>query len=243
MRIISKTQDFYDSALGLGEDRSVVYVRENRRAQGIEGGLAAELAKAPCASRFYGSSTGAYAIDDGFYPHVLLFCGKAYPFFEHDERSYASWPALGLQINHLWSAEDVHATIARRLPARAHADYDRVVQARIFTHAPFVRGMVEAFFGTRFDERAILDLHHRHRSPAILLGISRLDRKPFSEIDPVLKEIGFFRRLGPYETFQEISMFMGGVLNGSERPAARIADPMRFLKHGFDRWSFRRKAS
>lgn len=243
MRIISRTQDFYDSALGLGEDRSVVYARETRRAQGIEGVFGSELATAPCASRFYGSSLGAYAIDDGLYPNVLLFCGKAYPFFEHDERSYASWPALGLQINHLWNAGDVHATMARRLPERAKADYERTAQTRIFTHAPFVRGAVDAFFDARFDERAVLDLHHLHRSPTILLGISRHDRKPFTEVDPVLKEIGFFRVLGAYETFQEISMFMGGVLNGSERPTAKVAEPMRFLKHGFDRWSFRKKAS
>lgn len=243
MRIISRTQDFYDSALGLGEDRSVVYVRESRRAQGAEGPFAGRLSTAPCASRFSGGVSGGYAIDDGLYPNLLLFCGKAYPFFEHDERSYASWPALGLQINHLWSAEAVHATMARRLPARAQADYERTAEARIFTHAPFVRGMVEDFFEARFDDRSILDLHHGYRSPAILMGISRHDRKPFTEVDPVLKDLGFFRVLGAYETFQEISMFMGGVLNGSDRPTARVSDPIRFLKHGFDRWSFRKKAS
>jgi len=56
-----------------------------------------------------------------------------------------------------------------------------------------------------------------------------------------LKDIGFAKAVDPYTLFQELSMWVGGVL---PRPSAEIVettDPkIKAHKHGFDKWSFRK---
>lgn len=56
-----------------------------------------------------------------------------------------------------------------------------------------------------------------------------------------LKEMEFFRALDPYQTWQEIAMWVGGVLARPGMPMVEITDPdVLAAKHGFDKWSFRR---
>lgn len=56
-----------------------------------------------------------------------------------------------------------------------------------------------------------------------------------------LKEVEFFRCLDPYRCFQEISMFVGGVLPKLGNKMVQITDDkIKVKKHGFDKWSFRK---
>lgn len=50
----------------------------------------------------------------------------------------------------------------------------------------------------------------------------------------------FARVVDPYTMFQEISMWVGGILAGSGRPMVEISDEDKIGKHGFDSWSFRK---
>jgi len=56
-----------------------------------------------------------------------------------------------------------------------------------------------------------------------------------------LKDIGFMRALDTYTAFQELSMFVGGVMARPGKPMVEITDDKVIAaKHGFDNWSFRR---
>jgi hypothetical protein len=55
-----------------------------------------------------------------------------------------------------------------------------------------------------------------------------------------LKEIEFYRCRSAHEVFQEISMWVGGVLPKPGAPMVEISDKDRIHKHGFDQWSFRK---
>jgi hypothetical protein len=70
------------------------------------------------------------------------------------------------------------------------------------------------------------------------------DHTPWRVNGDNLKELEFYRVIDVHNAHQEISMWVGGVL---PRPgAARIEisdDRIKAAKHGFDRWSFRRKPS
>lgn len=58
-----------------------------------------------------------------------------------------------------------------------------------------------------------------------------------------LKDVEFFRVLDPWTAWQEISMFVGGVLPAAGREMVAIDDSMRLQKHGFDKVrSFRNMA-
>lgn len=59
--------------------------------------------------------------------------------------------------------------------------------------------------------------------------------------DWALKTWGFARAVDPYTLFQELSMFVGGVLPRNPNPMVEITDPdVKVAKHGFDKWSFRK---
>lgn len=62
-------------------------------------------------------------------------------------------------------------------------------------------------------------------------------------INPILKEWEFYKIIDSFTAFQEISMFIGGVLGIGEKEIIEIEDKYRIAKHGFDKWSFRREPS
>ena len=62
-------------------------------------------------------------------------------------------------------------------------------------------------------------------------------------INPILKEWEFYKVMDSFAAFQEISMFIGGVLGIDEKEIIEIEDKYRIAKHGFDKWSFRREPS
>lgn len=56
-----------------------------------------------------------------------------------------------------------------------------------------------------------------------------------------LKDFDFPRAVDPYTLFQELSMFVGGVLPRNPNPMVEITDDrIKVAKHGFDKWSFRK---
>lgn len=56
-----------------------------------------------------------------------------------------------------------------------------------------------------------------------------------------LKSVSLARVLDPYTCFQEISMWVGGVLPRNPNPMVEITDDkIKVAKHGFDKWSFRK---
>ena len=68
-----------------------------------------------------------------------------------------------------------------------------------------------------------------------------------SKVKPVpinsdrLKDYEFYQRVDAWSAMQEISMWVSGVLPSSARPMVQIADKDKIAKHGFDKWSFRKK--
>ena len=57
--------------------------------------------------------------------------------------------------------------------------------------------------------------------------------------NPVLKDFQFFRAVSTYQAFQEISMYISGVIGVGEKNTVTISDKdMRDAK-GFDDWSFK----
>ena len=56
-----------------------------------------------------------------------------------------------------------------------------------------------------------------------------------------LKDLDFAKVVDPYTLFQELSMFVGGVLPRDSNPMVEITDDkVKIAKHGFDKWTFRK---
>lgn len=55
-----------------------------------------------------------------------------------------------------------------------------------------------------------------------------------------LGAVEFYRVMDPHTLYQELSMWVGGILPRSGAEMVTIDDKTRAAKHGFDRWSFRK---
>lgn len=62
-------------------------------------------------------------------------------------------------------------------------------------------------------------------------------------LNPSLKALNYQSQKDPYTAFQDISQFVGGVLNGKENQMVQIKNSDKIAKHGFDKWSFRKLPS
>ena len=54
-----------------------------------------------------------------------------------------------------------------------------------------------------------------------------------------LQQLEFFKVLDPYTAYQELSMWVGGVIPKNPNPMVEITnDAVKIAKHGMDKWSF-----
>ena len=53
-------------------------------------------------------------------------------------------------------------------------------------------------------------------------------------VDPCLADFNFQRVVDPYTAFQEISMFVGGVLADTRDPPSPMTDKEKVVSHGLD---------
>ena len=60
-------------------------------------------------------------------------------------------------------------------------------------------------------------------------------------INPVLKDLKFYKVFDAFTAFQEIQMFISGVLGIGEKEIIEVADEYKIPQHGFDKWSFRKE--
>jgi len=59
-------------------------------------------------------------------------------------------------------------------------------------------------------------------------------------VNPCLKAYDFYKIFGSFICFQEIAMYIGGVLGNREKDIVQVADKYKIAQHGFDKWSFRK---
>jgi hypothetical protein len=91
-----------------------------------------------------------------------------------------------------------------------------------------------------------INMFREINSPIFVIDFNResyyLHRSNITQINnPILKEYEFYRIFDAFQAFQEIQMFIGGVLGSSEKNIIEIDDKYKIAKFGFDKWSFRKE--
>ncbi len=62
-------------------------------------------------------------------------------------------------------------------------------------------------------------------------------------VNPNLGDYEFYKVFDSFQAFQEISMFIGGVLGRGEKEIVVVDDKYKIAQHGFDKWSFRKEST
>jgi hypothetical protein len=179
---------------------------------------------------------------------VVLFCGKLYRGIRYSERwSYLDNNVIptslrgdpGMVSRVYWDA------------ASFVADFHQVDRrGKLLEDAKYVRSgnAVLTYFQPQ-NNRVLMDLHFKTGCPVI-----GLEKDPESKtaphwskrfhhvavLNPSLREMQFFRVTDVNSAFQELSMFVGGVLANNDKPES-VDNNYKILAHGFDlKESFRK---
>jgi len=224
MLIISKFHDYYDTAIGYGGvDKSVVY---NRKEEEID---TRNPDKFMWGRRPWRKS-GEF--DSKKYRHkwdtlAIAFCGQLYPLVRITrEPTY-------------WTGENITSYLYSR---KAVEDYQTKyskgpIKSKSHVYWRYSVKLSDKVLDKVFDLNTwskFADINRERRCPIILIKDEELT------LDPCLKDYGFQTLFNPFIAFQEIHMYLSGVLGIPEKEIVEVSNEIQRDKKGFDNWSFKR---
>lgn len=238
MYIISKKseKDYYDGVAGtLGIDKTIVY---NRHIQEVDlndvpnifkrkSSVYSKQDESPIMKMIHTMLKKEYCDKYCGASHFVIgFCGKLYPgwkFYKEIKNRKNFW--------------------------------DTEVSTMITYDSDFAREhFIESFWGNKFDDNLKyvknydpIEIFRLFDAPSFLFDAdykrtsSNMNEKTHKFlINPILKDYEFYTLFDSFQAFQEISMFLSGVLGSRENDIIQVEDKYKIAQHGFDKWSFRK---
>jgi hypothetical protein len=212
--------DYYDCALSMGIDPTITLLRGKSKSIAVEKAGGSLLGRRLELYPQWTNSTYGVGISN----IAVAFCGKVYR------------GALGLRSldknEGIWSSARARSFVAQE-KKRSIGVHHRWRDEKM---------TLEEYF-TPFDAPDVLRNYMIANRVSILVEEeSNRSEESYFEVNPfTLKKIGFAKALDPYTAFQELSMWIGGVLGGTSPEIVTIKDDKVLIEnHGFDnRFSFR----
>lgn len=263
MRIISKTNDYYDSIQAYGQDQSLNYVRKEEQISLKEAldylGVSADGSQLRHSFATPFLKRLGYELPDFFNRSLpfrkalwndkldvdrflIGFCGHWYPCLRI-KRSYLRIPGKGT-----FSLSDADE---QRKPRHIFAGYeDKIEEFRdCYSEKGFSNRMKAWRDFLNLDIKPSDELFHDFKSPILVADVTDYGRETvrFDETvltkDANLSEFGFGRVRDPFMAYQDIAQYLSGVLGvGTPEPVQISDEHMRDAK-GFHGMSFRKRPS
>jgi len=226
MRIISKIKDYYDGVAGtMGIDKTIIYdrivIRYDDKQEYPQQFKKDKIFNHKNRNRFH--DLDSYNVDSKYYddcsPFIIGFCGKL----------YVGWKFYnGNKCDIIYDEDFVKENVKLNRWNRSLIDdlnyiknYNSIDLFREFNTPVFI-----------FDNDNQSNYTNR-----INRGVSRFI------INGNLKDYQFYKVFDSFLSFQEIQMFISGVLGVGENTMVEIEDKYKIKKHGFDEWSFRKEST
>ena len=254
MRIISKWRDYYDNLQSPREPGGLTYVRHPVELK-FDDPVTQDIMKwrVPAPSNYdyaYERLMGQDEADriateyswrvkpeyikpgtwkgyDRYRNEMVLFCGKLYQGIRYTEQW--SHHTMTNVTKVYWDADSFHREHRLRAKVSRYDVYEKDA-ARL----------IEGLFTPR-EHPQLMECHFKTRCPVISIQVSKeAPNHRVAVLNPNLKDFQFFRLLDANLTFQEISMFLGGVLSNNDKPEP-VDNRYKILAHGFDLQSSFRK--
>jgi len=258
MLIVSKFRDYYDTAMGTtGIDKTCVYNRTpffaSSNVEETENAMLFKLPKQDWSGGIYKLEYNSRLQDPthplSITPFIIGFCGKTYVGYNH----IYSNGRMG-SINYItFSVEDF---------LKVSPIYDKkLFSGKIFHHEKslsnvqklydvfhgknnptlFIKNHTPIFVHDFGSDLSKIDLQDRPRAIRSY-GMGTYGNNEFTLFNPCLNDYGFFKLFGSAIAFQEIQMYLQGVLGDAGRDMVQIEDKYRMAAHGIDSTSFRQPA-
>lgn len=234
MRIISKHRDYYDTIQAYGVDTTSTYIRkiEKLDSKSNETKLIYRLLFPE--EHYLRRNISLHINDENFDIYdfkVIFFCGKLYPLF-----IFKKTIKENTRYFNCYSIEDVDITIKKYGNKRIKSVWLNKKKKYTYHFNRYVtKPVIEKRFNLILPTNTLLDLHHTFEVPYFIY--SELNNT--LEFNPILKKYSFYKIHDTFTAYQEIDMFLSGILGGQSPKTIELSDSMRKAKHGFDKWSFK----
>jgi len=234
MKIISPFRDFYDSALAYGHDDHVVYVRKSEELYNANDpvlrnnkqyeSLFSRLNESGCEGYNKSSIT--------FNSTQILFCGKMYRGIRVTMKSHWSIPQVE-KTDVYYHAEALEKAVR---DLGGSLDLDRQARRRYWWNDSVHTGTVREWLSQQG-----IDSHYDYAIENRFVAVVADPTTPARVINnPRLASYDFYRVMNPVIAYQEIDMYLSGVLPQSSIITAPTPDKYKIQAHGFDKQSFRK---
>lgn len=233
MRILSPFKDYYDCAMGLGQDTDLVYKRFPEETKLLK------YSFPWCYENVF------VPTDKAIVSQVVIgFCGSIYPVFklrnprslgveecvcftlsDVDDFAKAIYHKREYEIFCVHKSKDHHRW--RGPLSRAWRKYHwEEVFAKFDDYSK--SGQHRQFFKEPHPIFVVEKSEHTYRDPSTLTH------------NAMLKPYEFYRVRDPYQAFQDISMYLGNMAE-PRKPIPEISDEVMAEAKGFDKFSFRKQ--
>ena len=233
MRIISRFHDYYDSVMKMGQDRELVYLR-HEAIEELKQGPAFPICKATSHRTNYTSPLVQ------FNDYIIGFCGKIYGVV-----CARYWPfAAGKQIEAIcFNIGDLDNYVQQNFKKKQVEEYFHPEKTSWKTHH-WNYYCQRKFFLDFFAE--VEKQHTAHETFFIektcpIFIFDHSVPKTFKK-NACLKDLEFFRVIDPFQAFQQLQMYLGG-LASPEKKIPEVSNADMIVAKGFDKWSFRKPPS
>ncbi|MFW6219952.1 MAG: hypothetical protein ACOC33_03855 [bacterium] len=227
MLIVKKTNDYYDGVAGsMGVDKTIVFERhmfiieekDKRFPEEFEKGSWDEL------NPFHDINYLDFDFDENkilLTPFIIFFCGKSYIGW----RQYIKKDSYSFDTNYVYDSNYI----------KKHNVYKGW------------RMSIDEIY-KKIENYNPIDIHREFNSPILLLDLDheRVSFKKYRQyhkliVNPTLKDYEFYKIFDSFLAFQEIQMYISGVLGNNEKDIIEVDDKHKIDQHGFDNWSFRKE--
>ena len=255
MKIVSKRKDYYDSAQGMGIDKTLVYVRHPYKAKldEFEYKFIKELFN--CAPR-WSNNRWRYCKDElecSAEPFIVGFCGKAFP---------------GMRLKIAVGKDGYGCTKFKTIYAYSYKKLVEILEKhKLESELKEVQDKTVLWGTNKKSTMEFFELGKRHKEfekffirekapiftvvqdMKLQIGLTTSDHSTMKHPELVsgglivnnnLKDLHFFEKIDAFTAFQEISMYLGGVIPRDTPELVEVSDKSMIEKKGFNECSFRK---
>jgi hypothetical protein len=251
MRIISKFKDYYDSAASLGVEMSTVFTRLSPELVGTVGYKDSvpfpeefTILRKMSKHRIQSYSVKDCSLD--FCTLYVGFCGKIYPGVRVEIRdsSKLDYPLISSKV--FYSKDSLEKYIyLNKFDIRTDTHLFRFRMSLEPFKDKHTQDILKEFFHVGYEFQYPLKCALEKKWVIFMYESYYTNFSTSREVlihNPKLSDVEFFKVFDPHTAFQEIEMFISGVLGAPNKEPLLISDKDRIQQHGFDKRSFRKDA-
>lgn len=237
MRIISPFNDYYDSVQAAGQDLELQYLRNRQEIPSTN----------PFPKVIHGYRDWVSGFDMDVGSGVIAFCGKFYGYItlRVRERSIQRTPPA-----FCYNIKAADSFLEKSFRPKELAEYYRPKNSLAASRqgrkwpGSCSRSKFIQFFDAvaNISNDSYREIFQQYHTPTFTHTDGDYREGAKLIINPRLHDVEFYRAVDPYQAFQEIQMFIGGMAS-PEKPIPHVSDADLAACKGFDKWSFRKPPS